>query len=92
MVEPSISTDRELPSSRITWTASRNCLSDVGFPLVTRTAESPRPIPQIVRLPNIEFSVAKVEAVTVASRVAGLVTIGPTLICEVWLRIWECTT
>ncbi len=30
----------------------------VGLPLVTRTAESPRPIPHTVRLPYISFSVA----------------------------------
>ena len=46
---------------------------------MTRTAESPRPMPQIVRLPNMSLSVAKSEAVTVQSRVAGLVTIGPTV-------------
>ena len=34
-------------------------------------------MPQTVRLPNISFSVANSEAVTVQSRVAGLVTIGP---------------
>ena len=32
--------------------------SVVGLPLVTRTAESPRPIPQTVRLPYISLSVA----------------------------------
>ena len=36
-------------------------------------------MPQIVRLPNISFSVANSDAVTVQSRVAGLVTIGPTI-------------
>ena len=49
----------------------------------TRRAESPRPIPQIVRLPNVSLSVANSEAVTVGSRVAGLVTNGPTVIRSV---------
>ncbi len=53
------------------------------MPDSVRTAESPRPMPQMVRLPNISFSVANVDAVTVQSRVAGLVTIGPTIILRV---------
>jgi hypothetical protein len=60
----------------------------LGRPLVTRTAESPRPIPQTVRLPNISLRVAKSEAVTVQSLVAGLVTIGPTITLRVAARIW----
>ena len=36
-------------------------------------------MPHTVRLPYISLSVANVEAVTVQSRVAGLVTIVPTL-------------
>ena len=63
--------------------------SDAGVPPVTRSAESPRPMPQMVLGPNISFKVAKSDAVTVQSRVIGLVTIGPTLMCEVELRIWE---
>lgn len=66
---------------------SRRVASDVGLPLVTRTAESPRPMPQTVRLPYISLSVAKRLAVTVQSRVAGFVTIGPTLILRVAARI-----
>ena len=62
--------------------------SVTGLPLITRTAESPRPMPQIVRLPNMSFSVANSEAVTVQSRVAGLVTIGPTITRRVADRIW----
>ena len=45
-------------------------------------------MPQMVRLPNISFSVANEDAVTVQSRVAGLVTIGPTVIVRVCARIW----
>ena len=59
--------------------AARMSASRTGLPLMTRTAESPRPMPQIVRLPYISFSVANSDAMTVQSRVAGLVTIGPTV-------------
>ena len=76
----------------MTCVASRNVCSVVGFPDNVRTAESPRPIPHTVRLPNISLSVANVEAVTDHSRVAGLVTIGPTTSLCVWARIWEWTT
>jgi hypothetical protein len=44
-------------------------------------------MPQIVRLPYISLSVANSDAVTVQSRVAGLVTIGPTTSLWVSLRI-----
>ena len=68
---------------------SDSVASDAGVRPVTRNAESPRPIPQIVRGPNISLSVAKSEAVTVQSRVMGFVTIGPTLMCDVAPSIWE---
>ena len=55
----------------MTPTASRSSASRAGGPWMTRTAESPRPIAQIVRLPYISLSVAKSEARTVGSRVAG---------------------
>ena len=45
-------------------------------------------MPHTVRLPNISFSVAYRLAVTVQSRVAGLVTIGPTITLRVSARIW----
>ena len=61
----------------------------VGLPFVTRTAESPRPMPQMVRLPNMSFRVAKSDPVTVGSRVAGLVTKGPTTIRSVAASICE---
>jgi hypothetical protein len=60
----------------------------VGRAPSTRTAESPRPIPQTVRLPNMSLSVANSDAVTVQSRVLGLVTIGPTSTRDVDARIW----
>ena len=72
----------------MTPTDSRSVASVVGLPLVTRTAESPRPMPHTVRLPYISLSVANRLAVTVQSRVAGLVTIGPTTTLRVRSRIW----
>ena len=86
------STGRELASSRITWIDSRSSAIVTGLPLVTRTAESPRPMPQIVRLPYISLSVAKTDAVTVQSRVAGFVTNGPTVTRLVSARIAEWMT
>ena len=56
---------------------------------MTRREESPRPIPQIVRLPNMSLSVANSEAVTDQSRVPGLVTIGPTTNADVDASICE---
>ena len=56
---------------------------------MTRRAESPRPMPHTVRLPNMSFSVANRDAVTDQSRVPGLVTIGPTISREVAARICE---
>jgi hypothetical protein len=53
----------------------------------TRRAESPRPIPQMVRLPYISLRVANCDAITVQSRVPGLVTIGPTTTRSVSARI-----
>ncbi|MDH6113225.1 hypothetical protein P3T34_005440 [Kitasatospora sp. MAP12-44] len=53
----------------------------------TRIAESPRPMPQTVRLPYMSLRVAKSEAVTSQVRVAGLVTIGPTRSRSVAARI-----
>ena len=66
---------------------SRKVARVVGLPLVTRTAESPRPIPITVRLPYISFNVANRLAVTVQSRVAGFVTIGPTMTFRVSAKI-----
>ena len=85
---PLYSTAAPFASPRITPIDSRSVASVTGRPLVTRTAESPRPIPHTVRLPNMSFRVANSEAVTVQSRVAGLVTIGPTMTRCVAERIW----
>ena len=69
--------------------ASRSVARFDGLPCSVRTAESPRPIPQIVRLPYISLSVANSDAMTVQSRVAGLVTMGPTMTLRVAARIAE---
>ena len=53
-----------------------------GWP-ITRLALSPRPMPISMRSPEMSFRVASVLAVTVGSRVAGLVTQGPMRIREV---------
>lgn len=50
----------------------------LGLRPATRIAESPRPMPQTVRLPYMSLRVAKVEAVTSHVRVPGFVTMGPT--------------
>ena len=71
----------------MTWIDSRSVSIVTGLPFVTRTAESPRPMPHTVRFPYISFRVANVLAVTVQSRVAGLVTIGPTTMLSVSARI-----
>jgi hypothetical protein len=46
-------------------------------------------MPQMVRSPYISLSVANSDAVTVQSRVPGLVTIGPTTTLDVRARICE---
>ncbi len=49
----------------------------------TRRAESPRPMPRSIRPPLISSSVASSDAVTVGSRVPGLVTQVPSRIRSV---------
>jgi hypothetical protein len=78
---------RPLTSPLMSSTDCRRSATETGLPLVTRTAESPRPMPITVRLPYISLSVAKTDAVTVMSRVAGFVTIGPTITLRVSSRI-----
>ena len=46
-------------------------------------------MPHTVRLPYISFNVANIDAVTVQSRVAGLVTMGPTFTLRVAARMAE---
>ena len=57
--------------------ASSISSTDTGFLPMTRRALSPRPIPTTILPCEISFSVAMALAVTVTSRVAGLVTHGP---------------
>ena len=59
----------------------------VGFLPITRRALSPRPMPRSIRPPLISFSVASADAVTVTSRVAGLVTQVPRRIRSVAVAI-----
>ena len=80
-------TSRPSASPLITVIASDRVTSETGGCPMYRRAESPRPMPQIVRLPNSSFSVANMDAITDQSRVPGLVTIGPTIIDEVSARI-----
>ena len=82
-------TSRPSASPLITVIASDRVASDMGGWPMTRRAESPRPIPQTVRLPYMSFSVANSEAMTDQSLVPGLVTIGPTVIADVADRIRE---
>ncbi len=85
-------TARPSASSRISWIARSVWASVVGLRPSTRRAESPRPIAQTVRLPNMSLSVAKTDAVTLGSRVAGFVTSGPTIMRSVAARTWEWMT
>ncbi len=71
----------------ITVIASDSVASVTGAWPMYRRAESPRPMPQIVRLPYVSFSVANIDAITDQSRVPGLVTIGPMTIADVSARI-----
>ena len=80
---------RSFASSRITSIDWRRVARLDGLPCSVRTAESPRPIPQMVRLPYISLSVANSDAMTDQSRVAGLVTMGPTMTLRVAARIAE---
>ena len=82
-------TSRPSASPLITVIASDKVASVMGDWPMTRRAESPRPIPQTVRLPYMSFSVANSDAMTDQSRVPGLVTIGPTVIADVAARIRE---
>ncbi len=86
---PWCSTSRPSASSLITVIAADSVASDMGGWPMTRRAESPRPIPQTVRLPNMSFSVANSEAVTDQSLVPGLVTMGPMVIADVSARTAE---
>src|SRR5580693_1680356 len=85
-------TSRPSASPLITVIASDRVASVTGAWPMYRRAESPRPMPQIVRLPYSSFSVANMDAITDQSRVPGLVTIGPTVSVEVAARICGYST
>ena len=83
---------RPSAKSWIASAASANDANEAGSWPITRNEESPRPMAQIVRLPNISLRVAKSEAVTDQSRVLGFVTMGPTVTLLVAARIWAYIT
>ena len=64
MVVPFISAARPSARSRMIRMASDSLASVLGLRPMTRMAESPRPMPQTVRLPNMSLSVANSDAVT----------------------------
>src|ERR687894_245725 len=67
ILAPATSISLPSASSLITWMASSTWARVVGFLPNTRLAESPRPMPQMVRLPNMSLRVANSEAVTEGS-------------------------
>ena len=71
------STGRPFIRSRIIRQAASNSATFTGCWPITRRAESPRPIPMIIRPPETSWSVANALAVTVGSRVPGFVTFSP---------------
>ena len=70
-------------SARIAVTERSNSATFTGCSPIVRRAESPRPMPMIIRPPEMSCSVAKPLAVTVGSRVPGLVTFRPRCSVEV---------
>ena len=62
--------------------------SFAGFRFITLTTLSPRPMPQMTRLPVISARVAKALAVTVGSRLTGFVTSVPNSI----VSLRDCPT
>ena len=82
-------TSRPSASPLITVIAADSVASEFGDWPMTRRAESPRPIPQMVRLPYMSFRVANSDAMTDQSLVPGLVTIGPTVRSVVAARTAE---
>ncbi len=85
--EPSTTASRPSARSLIAVIASDSRARVAGERPATRIAESPRPIPQIVRFPYMSLRVANSDAVTSQARVDGLVTMGPTTRFRVRSRI-----
>ena len=63
----------------IIWRVSSKRPTGTGFCPMTRRAESPRPMPMIMRPSEMSCSVAYALATTVGSRVPGFVTMWPSL-------------
>ena len=80
---PSHSTGRPFIIALIIRRRRSNSAIFVGWRPITRTAESPRPMPITMRPPEMSCSVAWAEAVTAGSRVTGLVTHIPIRIRDV---------
>ena len=82
----------------MTVTERSNSATLTGSSPIVRRAESPRPMPMIIRPPEMSWSVANALAVTVGSRVPGLVTFSPSLIVDVasaeglWLALIDSQT
>ena len=74
---PFHSTGRPFIRSRIIRQAASNSPTFTGCWPITRRAESPRPIPMIMRPSETSWRVANALAVTVGSRVPGFVTLSP---------------
>ena len=70
-------------SARIAVTERSNSPTFTGWSPIVRRAESPRPMPMIIRPPEMSWSVANALAVTVGSRVPGFVTFSPRWSVEV---------
>ena len=66
------------------FSASSKSATFIGLRPTYRTEESPRPTPMIIRPFEMSCSVAYALASTVGSRMAGFVTMWPSLIFEVW--------
>ena len=77
---PSHSALRPFMNSLMKTSLSSNSRIGVGFWPITRTAESPRPMPITIRPPEMSCSVAYAAAVTAGWRVAGFVTQWPSFI------------
>ncbi len=84
---PSCCTSLPEVRSRNSATAASSCDQLTGFLPITRRELSPRPMPSSIRPPEIRLSVANKLAVTVKSRVAGLVTQVPSRMRFVFVAI-----
>ena len=79
------STGRPFIRSRIIRQAFSNSATLTGWRPMVRRAESPRPMPMIIRPLETSWSVANALAVTVGSRVPGFVTFSPSFSRSVFI-------